>query len=401
MCPSLRGPRSDCPLPHRLAEAVLGRYGADRRTGGFLAANPVRGTVADLVTGLVARLVGGHRPGDQHRPDLVAPPRGTFRREGEPAQRHGRTRNGHPTQRAGQQPAHGLYVVAVELHVIHRGNLVYRKPGGHPSGALIDLLDRRRFLVVLVGDLADNLLENVLDGHQAGGAAVLVDDDGHVDLLGLHLLERLNDVVGFCVPADERVGPGDRYIATELAALRTPVVAIVTKTDLASADQIGEQLLALFGLGDWAEVVPVSAIAGTQLDLLADLLVARLPASPPIYSDGELTDSPEVVMVAELIREAALAGVRDELPHSLAVVVDEMLPRPGRDLLDVHAIVYVERPSQKAIVLGAGGARMKTEGTVARHQIEALLGTPVYLDLHVKVAKDWQRDPKQLRRLGF
>ena len=237
-----------------------------------------------------------------------------------------------------------------------------------------------------------------------------------VDTPGLHkprtlLGQRLNDVVrstwsevdvvGFCVPADERVGPGDRYIATELAALRTPVVAIVTKTDLASADQIGEQLLALFGLGDWAEVVPVSAIAGTQLDLLADLLVARLPASPPIYSDGELTESPEVVMVAELIREAALAGVRDELPHSLAVVVDEMLPRPGRDLLDVHAIVYVERPSQKGIVLGAGGARMKTVGTVARHQIEALLGTPVYLDLHVKVAKDWQRDPKQLRRLGF
>jgi GTP-binding protein Era len=237
-----------------------------------------------------------------------------------------------------------------------------------------------------------------------------------VDTPGLHkprtlLGQRLNDVVratwsevdviGLCVPADESVGPGDKFIATELAALRTPVVAIVTKTDLASPQQISAQLLALSRLGNWAEVVPVGALTNFQLDLLTDLLVARLPASPPLYPDGELTDEPELVMVAELIREAALEGVRDELPHSLAVVVEEMAPRAGKDLVDVSAIVYVERPSQKGIVLGTGGARMKTVGTVARHQIEALLGSPVYLDLHVKVAKNWQRDPKQLRRLGF
>jgi GTPase len=237
-----------------------------------------------------------------------------------------------------------------------------------------------------------------------------------VDTPGLHkprtlLGQRLNDVVratwsevdviGLCVPADESVGPGDKFIATELAALRTPVVAIVTKTDLASPQQISTQLLALSRLGNWAEVVPVGALTSFQLDLLTDLLVARLPASPPLYPDGELTDEPELVMVAELIREAALEGVRDELPHSLAVVVEEMAPRAGKDLVDVSAIVYVERPSQKGIVLGTGGARMKTVGTVARHQIEALLGSPVYLDLHVKVAKNWQRDPKQLRRLGF
>jgi GTP-binding protein Era len=237
-----------------------------------------------------------------------------------------------------------------------------------------------------------------------------------VDTPGLHkprtlLGQRLNDVVratwsevdviGLCVPADESVGPGDKFIATELAALRTPAVAIVTKTDLASPQQISAQLLALSRLGNWAEVVPVGALTNFQLDLLTDLLVARLPASPPLYPDGELTDEPELVMVAELIREAALEGVRDELPHSLAVVVEEMAPRAGKDLVDVSAIVYVERPSQKGIVLGTGGARMKTVGTVARHQIEALLGSPVYLDLHVKVAKNWQRDPKQLRRLGF
>jgi GTP-binding protein Era len=169
-------------------------------------------------------------------------------------------------------------------------------------------------------------------------------------------------------------------------------------------------LLAVAELGEavgieWAEIVPVSAVAGDQVALLADLLVGQLPQSPPLYPGGELTDEPEQVMVGELIREAALEGVRDELPHSLAVTVEEMLPRTDRPkdkpLLDVHAIVYVERQSQKAIVIGTGGSRLRDVGSRARQQIEALLGTPVFLELHVKVAKDWQRDPKQLQRLGF
>lgn len=240
-----------------------------------------------------------------------------------------------------------------------------------------------------------------------------------VDTPGLHrprtlLGERLNDVVrstwadvdlvGFCVPADERVGPGDRYIAAELLQLRRkPVFAIVTKADLVNRDRLGEQLLAVSALAPdgWAEVVPVSATSGYQVDLLTDLLIARLPEGPPLYGPEEVTDEPDVVMVAELIREAALEGVRDELPHSLAVTVEEMLPRVGKPLLDVHATVYVERDSQKGIVIGDRGSRLRTVGTVARHQIEARLGTPVFLDLHVKVLKDWQRDPKSLRRLGF
>jgi GTPase len=209
-----------------------------------------------------------------------------------------------------------------------------------------------------------------------------------------------------CVPADEKVGPGDRFIAAELAELRrTPVIAAVTKTDQADPDTIGAQLLALSELGDWAEVVPVSAVSDYQVGLLADLLVARLPEGPPLYPDGELTDEPEAVMVAELIREAALEGVRDELPHSIAVTVEEMIPRPDRPadrpLLDVHATVHVERPSQKGIVIGTKGARLKEVGSNSRGAIERLLGTPVFLDLHVSVAKDWQRDPRQLRRLGF
>ena len=212
------------------------------------------------------------------------------------------------------------------------------------------------------------------------------------------------DVIGFCVPAGERTGPGDAYLARELASLasKTPVVAIVTKTDQASQAQIAAQLAAVAELGDWADIVPVSAVAGFQLDVLTDVLVSHLPPGRPLYPGGELTDEPEQQLVAELIREAILEGVRDELPHSIAVVVEEMGPRPGReDLIDVYAIMYVERPSQKSIVIGAKGARLKEVGSRARRQIEALLGTRVYLDLRIKVAKDWQRDPKPLRRLGF
>jgi GTP-binding protein Era len=155
----------------------------------------------------------------------------------------------------------------------------------------------------------------------------------------------------------------------------------------------------------WDEVVPVSAVSGDQVRLLADLLVGLLPEGPPLYPEGDLTDEPELVMVAELIREAALEGVHDELPHSIAVVVDEMIPREGRPadspLLDVHASLYVERDSQKGIVIGHKGARLREVGSTSRRHIEALLGTKVHLDLRVKVAQDWQRDPKQLRRLGF
>ena len=243
-----------------------------------------------------------------------------------------------------------------------------------------------------------------------------------VDTPGLHrprtlLGQRLNtvvrdtltevDVIGFCLPADEKVGPGDRFIANELAEVRrggrgTPVVAIITKSDRVDRQRLLRHLTDVDALGDWDDIVPTSAVHGEQVDVVADLLVSHLPLGPALYPGGELTDEPEAVMVAELIREAALEGVRDEIPHSLAVVVDEMAPRedrPDQQLIRVN--LFVERPSQKAIIIGRGGARLKEVGTNARRGIEALLGTKVYLDLHVKVAKDWQRDPKQLQRLGF
>lgn len=256
--------------------------------------------------------------------------------------------------------------------------------------------------------------------HRPDGQLVLVDTPGlhrPRTLLG----ERLNDlvrstwsavdVVGICLPSDEKIGPGDRYLVGEVAKIRRkPAVAIATKTDLVGSDRLAEHLSAIGAMGEelgvaWREVVPVSATGGDQVELLRDLLIGMLPEGPALYPEGDLTDEPEETLVAELIREAALEDVRDELPHSIAVVVEEMVARPDRPeerpLLDVRAFLYVERDSQKGIVIGHQGSRLKAIGSASRAEIEKLLGTPVHLDLRVKVAKEWQRDPRQLRRLGF
>lgn len=245
-----------------------------------------------------------------------------------------------------------------------------------------------------------------------------------VDTPGLHrprtlLGKRLNglvrdtysqvDVIGMCIPADEAIGPGDRWIYQQIrdVAPRTTLVVIVTKADKVSRDRVAAQLISVAEeFGEHAkEIVPVSANTGEQLDVLTAVFAAQLPPGPAFYPDGELTDEPEEVLMAELIREAALEGVRDELPHSLAVVIEDIEERErGADqepLLDVRAVLYVERDSQKGIVIGKGGARLREVGTSARTQIEKLLGTKVFLELRVKVAKNWQRDPKQLGRLGF
>ena len=246
-----------------------------------------------------------------------------------------------------------------------------------------------------------------------------------VDTPGLHrprtlLGKRLNDlvrdtysevdVIGLCFPADEVIGPGDRWIYEQIRSVapRTTLVVVVTKMDKVTKDRLAAQLMSVNDLvGEHAAVIiPVSATTGEQVNELIDVLVDQLSPGPAFYPDGELTDEPEEVLMAELIREAALEGVRDELPHSLAVVIDEVSSREGRSeeqgpLIDVHALIYVERDSQKGIVIGKGGARLKEVGTSARHQIEKLLGTRVYLDLRVKVAKNWQQDPKLLGRLGF
>lgn len=238
-----------------------------------------------------------------------------------------------------------------------------------------------------------------------------------VDTPGVHrprtlLGERLNDlvtatlgdmdVIGFCVPADERIGPGDRFINERLDDYpRAKKVAIVTKTDAVGKGRIAEQLLAVSALREWEAIIPVSAPTDDQLDVLVAELLKLMPESPRLYDEGTRTDESLEQRIAELVREAALEGVSEELPHSLAVTIDDILEREDRELVEVYANVWVERDSQKGIMIGRGGQRLREVGERARAAIEPLLGKQVHLAIHVKVAKEWQRDPKQLRRLGF
>ncbi len=239
-----------------------------------------------------------------------------------------------------------------------------------------------------------------------------------VDTPGIHkprtlLGQRLNDLVeqvlgdvdaiGFLVPATEKVGPGDRRIAASLDGYpRAKKVAIVTKTDVASREEITERLMEVDSLReDWSAVIPLSAVAGEQLDVLADELLALMPEGPALYEDGVVTDESLEDRIAEIIREAALEGVRDELPHSIAVTIEDLAEREDGSMTDIHANLVVERDSQKAIIIGHKGSRLSAVGARARAQIEPLVGTKVFLKLHVRVAKEWQRDPKQLGRLGF
>ncbi|OLO78834.1 GTPase Era [Actinomyces oris] len=256
--------------------------------------------------------------------------------------------------------------------------------------------------------------------HKENAQIVLVDTPGlhrPRTLLGKRLNDLVRetladvDVVVFCIPANEKIGPGDRFITRDLAELRTPVVAVVTKADTVTREALAAQLLAVSELGEWADIVPVSAQRNEQIDVLEEVLLKYMPLSPPLYPTGEITDEPQQVMIAELVREAALEGVRDELPHSLAVVVDEIAdPDDEREVgrikgaggrLQVRVSLVVERDSQKAIIIGKGGRRLKEVGVTARKGIEQLLGRKVYLDLHVRTAKDWQSDPKALARFGF
>lgn len=245
---------------------------------------------------------------------------------------------------------------------------------------------------------------------------VLVDTPGYHrprTLLG----KRLNDMVRealaevdcviFCLPANQRIGPGDQFIARELRSVRRPIIAVATKCDSVPRERVLEHLMAIEKLGEWSAIVPVSSFENKGIDRLREVLAQTVPLSPPLYPQDDISDESRETMIAEFIREAALEGVRDELPHSLAVQVEEIIERPKREgddrppLLDIHVNVYVERDSQKAIIIGKKGARLKEIGTRARANIEEYLGRRVYLDLHVRTAKDWQSDPKMLQRLGF
>lgn len=252
--------------------------------------------------------------------------------------------------------------------------------------------------------------------HRDKAQVVLVDTPGYHrprTLLGKRLNDMVRealaevDCVVFCLPVNQHIGPGDQFIARELKDVRRPVIAVATKADLVTRDRLMKHLLSIDRMGDFAAIVPVSAVSGDGIDILTDVLVQTVPLSPPLYPAGDVTDESRDTLIAEFIREAALEGIREELPHSLAVQVEEIIERPRREgdtrppLVDVHVNVYVERDSQKAIIIGKKGARLKDIGTRSRAQIEELLGCRVYLDLHVRTAKDWQSDPKMLGRLGF
>jgi GTPase len=283
------------------------------------------------------------------------------------------------------------------------------RPNVGKSTLLNALLGQKLAIVSDKPQTTRSVVRGVL--HRPEGQAVLVDTPGlHKPrtLLG----QRLNDLVRgtlsevdlilMLVDAAAGVGPGDRFLAGELAKVATPRFCVVNKMDAAPRAKMAAALQAAGTLADFAEIVPVSARTGDQLDLLVELVMGHLPEGRPLYPEGHTSDEPEQHLVAELIREKALTRVRDELPHSVAVLVEEMGPDPEReDLLVIRAVLFVERASQKPIVLGRGGSVLRDIGTEARAELEALFGTKVYLDLRVKVAKDWQRDPRQLSRLGF
>jgi GTP-binding protein Era len=320
------------------------------------------------------------------------------------------------------------------------------RPNVGKSTLLNALLGQKVAIISSKPQTTRSVIRGVLRRPQ--GEAVLVDTPGlHKPrtLLGQRLNDLVRgtlaevDLVCFMVDAAAGVGRGDRFLAAELATVDTPKLAVVNKMDSASRERMVPSLQAVTELGDWAEVVPISALTGDQLDVLTELLFRYLPEGPSVFPEGQVTDEPERHFVAEVIREKAISQVREELPHSIAVVVEEMGPPdevpigPGQDraerreprrpgqakerrgeprgtpdaedrkqpLLVIRANLFVERSSQKPIVLGRGGSVLRDIGTQARTELELVLGTRVYLDLHVKVAKEWQRDPKQLARLGY
>ncbi|MEN9752439.1 MAG: hypothetical protein RL670_130 [Actinomycetota bacterium] len=247
--------------------------------------------------------------------------------------------------------------------------------------------------------------------HRESGQLILVDTPGlhrPRTLLGQRLNDLVEttlgsvDVIAMCFPANEKIGPGDTFINEQLARFpRAKLIAVVTKSELVDRSVLAEKLIEVSTMRDWREIVPVSAVAGEQIDELAEVLIGYLPISPALYPHDAITEESDEDRICEFVREAALDGVREELPHSLAVTITEMGPRDGNGIFDIHANIWVERDSQKAIIIGKGASRLKHIGSTSRPQIEKLLGRKVFLSLHVKVAPDWQRDPKQLGRLGF
>ena len=253
--------------------------------------------------------------------------------------------------------------------------------------------------------------------HRPDYQAVLVDTPGvhkPKTLLGQRLNQVVDqsmdsvDIVLMCIPADETSGAGDVFIAQEIAKhSKAKKFAVITKTDLISKEKLAARLLGIMELAKgftWDEIIPVSAAIHDQVDLLNELIGKNLPQGPAYYPEGTNSDQAIEALICELIREAALQDVRQELPHSIVVTIDEFGEREekgSRPFYDIHATVHVERDSQGAILLGHQGSKLKEIGIRARADIERTLNAKIFLGLHIKVSKEWQKDPKLLERLGF
>ena len=237
-----------------------------------------------------------------------------------------------------------------------------------------------------------------------------------VDTPGVHkprtlLGNRLNEVVVenlaevdliiMTLPANENFGTGDKHILDLIQGSKAKKIVALTKIDTVSKERIPERLLEISHLANWDEIVPVSALKSIQVDVLNEIFSKYLPDGPRLYPDDQLSDQSDEKLICEFIRESAIKGVREELPHSITVTLEELRKRQEKEFYDVHATIHVERDSQRAILLGHKGEVLKEIGTAARKEIETLLGSKCFLGLHIKVSKEWQRDPKLLERLGF
>lgn len=255
-------------------------------------------------------------------------------------------------------------------------------------------------------------IRGIVNGEVNGEAfqAVLVDTPG-VHKPRTLLGKRLNEVVGeslesvdlilMTLPANESLGAGDQHILQLLKDSNAKKIAVLTKIDTVSKERVPERLIEIGALTNWNEIIPVSAIKSIQVDQLSNLLSKYLPEGPRLYPEEQSSDQSNEKLISEMIREAAIQGVREEMPHSITVTIDEIEKREDKDLIDVHATIHVERDSQRGILLGHKGEVLKSIGTRARADIEKLLGSKCFLGLHIKVSKEWQRDPKLLEKLGF
>lgn len=298
----------------------------------------------------------------------------------------------------------------------HRSGLIalVGRPNTGKSTLLNHLVGTKVAIVTPVPGTTRNAIRGVLTRDDA--QLVFLDTPGLAKPRTL-LTRRLNELVRdtwagvdllcFVTDVAAGIGEGDAFLARELAGTSTPVVAVANKTDrVRPKERMLPELVRLeelgAPLGGFADIVPVSAATGDNVERLVEVLTSHLPEGPRLFAAGQVSDQPERQLAAEIVREKLIGVVTEELPHSIAVTVDEVAPDPEReDLLRVDAVIHVERESQKPIVIGRGGAHLKDAATAARRELEVLFGAKVFLSTHVRVAKEWQRDPKQLGRLGY